>query len=171
MHGVCTTLITFVVGYVFLSHIVPLTVSVVLTKLVICEFRKNRSTFNESMNTRSENQGEKNITKAMIAVNVAFVLLKIPHNIMYTVIAYQKCLFEYNITVSLLPVYQVLFTLKNINFSVNIFIYAVYIPKFRAALSNLIKCKCRQQDSGRRNPPSGNQTKYIEYSYIHITVL
>ena len=171
MHGVCTTLITFVVGYVFLSHIVPLTVSVVLTKLVICEFRKNRSTFNESMNTRTENQGEKNITKAMIAVNVAFVLLKIPHNIMYTVIAYQKCLFEYNITVSLLPVYQVLFTLKNINFSVNIFIYAVYIPKFRAALSNLIKCKCRQQDSGRRNPPSGNQTKYIKYSYIHITVL
>ena len=167
MHGVCTTLITFVVGYVFLSHIVPLTVSVVLTVLVMREFRKNRSTFNESMNTQTERQGEKNITKAMIAVNVAFVLLTIPQNITYTVIAHQKCLFEYNITVSLLPVYQVLFTLKNINFSVNIFIYAVYIPKFRAALSNLIKYKCRQQDSGRRNSPSGNQTQNILSTQIY----
>ena len=48
LHGVCKAFLITVVFDVFLSH----TVSVVLTILVIYEFRKNRSTFNECMNTR-----------------------------------------------------------------------------------------------------------------------
>ena len=161
IYRICTMPIAEVVSYVFLSHIVPLTVSVVLTMLVICEFRKNRSTFNESMNTRTESQGEKNITKAMIAVNVAFVLLTIPHNIAYTVFMFQLCLSKYNFTNTLATVYRVLFTWRYINFSVNIFIYAAYIPKFRAALSNLVKCKCRHQNNGRRDTPASNQSQNI----------
>ena len=158
---VCTTLIRDVVVTEVLSHIVPLTVSVVLTILVIREFRKNRSTLNESMNTQTERQGEKNITKAMIAVNVAFVLLTIPHIITSTVHMYQYCLFGYNIMNSYKTVYRVLLTWRDINFSVNIFIYAAYVPKFRAALSSLIKSKCRDKNNGRRNPCAGNQTQNI----------
>ena len=161
IYRICTMQIAEVVSYVFLSHIVPLTVSVVLTMLVICEFRKNRSTLNESMNTQTESQGEKNITKAMIAVNVAFVLLTMPHNIAYTVFKSQYCLFKYSITYSFFTVYRVLLIWRNINFSVNIFIYAAYIPKFRAALSNLVKCKCRHQNNGRRNTPASNQSQNI----------
>ena len=161
MHGYCTTLITRVVVGVFFLHIVPLTVSVVLTILVMREFRKNRTTLNEPMNTRTESQGEKNITKAMIAVNVAFVLLTMPYNITFTVYMRQICLYGYNIFFSLITVYRVLFTWRNINFSVNIFIYAAYIPKFRAALSNLVKCKCRDQNNGRRNTPASNQSQNI----------
>ena len=169
---VCTTLIRAVVVSEFLSHIVPLTISVVLTILVIQEFRKNRSTFIESMNTRRERRGEKNITKAMIAVNVAFVLLTLPHIITSTVHMYQYCLFGHNIMNSYKTVYRVLLTWRNINFSVNIFIYAAYIPKFRAALSNLIKCKCRDQNSVRRNPCVGNQTQNIRRNLnINITQL
>ena len=161
MHGYCTTLIINAVSNVFISHIVPLTVSVVLTILVICEFRQNRSTLNESMNTRRERQGEKNITKAMIAVNVAFVLLTMPYNIINTVYMRLICLSEYNIFFTLITVYRVLLTWRNINFSVNIFIYAAYIPKFRAALSNLVKCKCRDQNNGRRDTPARNQSQNI----------
>ena len=161
MHGICTTIITDIVVDVFFSHIVPLTVSVVFTILVMREFRKNRSTLSESMNTQRESQGEKNITKAMIAVNVAFVLLTMPHNIAYTVFMSQYCLFKYSITYSFFAVYRVLLICRNINFSVNIFIYAAYIPKFRAALSNLVKCKCRHQNNSRRDTPVSNQSQNI----------
>ena len=161
--GICHPLVYIppVIVYVFLLHIVPLIVSVVLTILVICEFRNNRSMMGESMNTRTERQGEKNITKAMIAVNVAFVILTIPHIIASAIHMYQYCIFDYSIITTYSTVYRVLLTWRNINFSVNIFIYAAYIPKFRAALSNLIKCKCKQQNSERRNPPAGNGNQNI----------
>ena len=171
MHS-CTIKIKNAVVGVFFSHTVPLTVSVVFTILVMREFRKNRYTFIESMNTQRKRQGEKNITKAMIVVNVAFVLLTMPHNITYTVYMSQYCLFKYNITYSFYTVHQVLLTWRNINFSVNIFIYAAYIPKFRAALYNLIKCKCRQQDSGRSDLPPGSQRQSIRRNpNFHITSL
>ena len=159
MHGVCTTLITFV----FLSHIVPLTVSVVLTKLVICEFRKNRSTFNECMNTRTENQGEKNITKTMIAVNVAFVLLTLPHAVSHTLYIFDACVFEkeLNLFFKTVAAYHILNTWQNINFSINIFIYTANIPKFRVSLLNVFKCKCRHQNSGRRNPHALSQSQSL----------
>ena len=163
IHGICTMGIADVVVYVFISHIVPHTVSVVLTILVMCEFRKNRSTFNESMNTQTESQGEKNITKAMIAVNVAFVLLTLPHTISYSIFVYGACMFELHVAFFFksAAAYDILNTWRNINFSINIFIYTAYIPKFRVALVNVFKCKWRHQKNGRRDPPEDNQSQNI----------
>ena len=161
LHGVCKAFLITVVFDVFLSHIVPLTVSVVFTMLVMREFRKNRSTFNESMNTRRESQGEKNITKAMIAVNVAFILLTLPHTISYSIFVYDACMFELHVAFYFksAAAYDILNTWRNINFSINIFIYTAYIPKFRVALVNVFKCKWRHKNSGRRDPPAGNQNQ------------
>ena len=163
MHGVCTIFKITAVVYVFLSYIVPLTVSVVLTILVLREFRQNRSTLNKPVNTRTEIQGEKNITKAMIAVIVAFILLTLLHAVSYTLYKFNVCMFEANVNLFLntLAADNVLSIWRDVNFSINIFIYTVYIPKFRVALLNVFKCKWRHQKNGRRDPPEDNQRQNI----------
>ena len=76
--------ICFLVVYVLLSHITPILISAVLTILVIYEFTKTNRINIESVNTASR-QGEKNITKATTAVDVAFVVLTMPHAVSHTV--------------------------------------------------------------------------------------
>ena len=134
----------------FLLYILPTMISIVFTILVICEFRKNRSTQRESVNTGTLRKGKINITKAIIANNVAFIVLSHPHAILFFLSGH----------IRMLTVEKYLALLRDINFIINIFIYAAFIPKFRIALFNVFKCKCRNQNSGRRGQHGGKQIQY-----------
>ena len=147
-----TYLICLVIIYVICSHLVPVVASFILTVLVVCEFSRNTSGVGKSRNTEAPRQGERNITKAMIGVNVAFIVLTIPHIISLTlsevnspmsslsfrysfVQRYTNYLFQYVIA------YLMLFLIRDINYSINLLIYSAYIPRFRAALLGLFTCK------------------------------
>ena len=145
----------FFVMYVLLSHIIPILISVVLTILVNSEFKNNNNKYGTSKSMASAKlgpgQGESNITKAMTTVNVAFIILTVPHAISHIVYLVLDWIHDGNpdadqqINNSFVAI-LILTLMRDINYSINIIIYAAYIPKFRVTLLELFKCKCKCKD-------------------------
>ena len=131
------TFVTLLISVsVLLSNIVPILVSTVLTLLVIREFTKSA----ESVNAAGPRRGERNITKAMTAVNVAFFILTLPHGVstvyIMVKIIINKGQYQYYVDFC---IEFFLLLIRDINCSVNVFIYTAYIPMFRTTLFNLIR--------------------------------
>ena len=113
---------------VFISAIVPLIISMVLTVLVVREFSCINATLKDSVSTGARfRHGEKNVTRGMIAVNVAFIALTLPGVLFYVICWLTKFDHCYS-------AYSMISTAGDINFSVNIFLYILYLPKFRSTL-------------------------------------
>ena len=127
-----------------LSVALPLLITFVLTILVIREFRRMNRTLEDSVRTGADSrQGEKNVTRAMIAVNVAFIVLVLPAGILSGIC--EEFHFSYRSSAT-----TVLFTISEINFSINIFIYTLFLPKFRSTFFGYFKWKCCKK---RENEP------------------
>ena len=148
-----------VIVYVLMSHTVPIGVSVLLTILVIHELRNNTSDLGDSRNLGPPRNGEKNITKAMIAVIVAFILLTVPHAVAYTVDIVGIWI-HYNTNVG--EFHDVLIILRDINYFINLFIYAACIPKFRVSLKDMLKCRFE----GRRGQHHSYHINNTDFSNV-----
>ena len=137
MYKICLLIIN-----VILSVILPLIVTFVLTVLVTCEFRRINRTLEDSASSETASrQGERNMTIAMIGVNMAFIILILPSVILRVTIFFR---FELDTYVSYILIW--LNILCNINFSINLFIYILCLPKFRSTLLGLLTCKsCRRR--------------------------
>ena len=86
----------------------------------------------------------------MTAVNVAFVVLTMPHIVSHTVYIILNLLHDGNpddeqINNSFVDI-LILTLLRDINYSINIIIHTAYILKFRVTLLELFKCKCKCKD-------------------------
>ena len=123
-----------------MSVILPLIVSFVLTILVIREFRRMNRTLEDSGNSGTVSRhSEENLTRTMIAVNAAFIVLILPAMLMEILYSYSPmCTSSPSCDVALIW----LQIIGYINYSVNIFIYTSYLPKFRSKLFGFFKCKC-----------------------------
>ena len=127
-----------------LSVALPLLITFVLTVLVIHEFRRMNRTLEDSVRTRADSrQGERNVTRTMIAVNVAFIVLVLPAGILSSIC--EEFYFCYCSTAT-----PALFLISDINFSINIFIYTLFLPKFRSKFEGYFKWKCCKK---RENEP------------------
>ena len=128
-----------------LSVALPLLITFVTTILVIYEFGRMNRTLTASVRTGADSrQGEKNITRTMIAVNVAFIVLILPANLLFVICSQVNVKYCYLII-------SLLFLISDINFSINIFIYSLYLPKFRSTLLGFLKWKCCKK---RNNDPA-----------------
>ena len=137
--------------YGILSILLPLIISFVLTVLVIREFRRMNRTLEDSVRTGVDSrQAERNVTRTMIAVNVAFIVLILPA-LVISIIEFFIC--EYGSICQVTAVWIKLIT--DVNYYINIFIYALYLPKFRSTLLGIFKCKCctnRRNESIEMSP-------------------
>ena len=138
IHDICALIIGVIV-----SCFVPLVVSFVLTIIVVREFKRIETTLEDSLSSRpASKQGERNVTRAMIAVNVAFVMLILPYMVIY-VVRYMLGIENDHTWLSALFCLKVV---SDLNFSVNTFIYTLCLPKFRSTLLGLLTCKrCRKR--------------------------
>ena len=123
------------------TFFVPLIVTFVLTVLVICELNRNRGTLGVSSESIGARQGERNITKAMVVTLMAYILLVLPYYISTAVPLKLQLKFAL-----LEPLFTIFAFLYLLNFSINIFIYTLYLPKFRSTLFKFLKCKCCKRD-------------------------
>ena len=114
---------------------IPFIVTFVLTVLVICELNRNRETLGTTSESTETRQGERNITRAMLITLMAYIILVLPH---MTYLIFSR-LFKFELG---LPLGLTFFILFCLNFSINIFIYTFYLPKFRSTLFGIFKCKC-----------------------------
>ena len=123
-----------------MSVIIPLIVSFVLTILVIREFRRMNRTLENSGNSGPvSRKSEKNVTRAMIAVNGAFIVLILPAMLAEIIYSYSHmCTGRPSCEVAIIWSRLICY----MNYNVNIFIYTFYIPKFRSTLFGFFKCKC-----------------------------
>ena len=122
---------------IIIVYFVPLIVTFILTVLVICELNRNHGILRVSGRTEAR-QGEKNITRAMIATNMAYVLLVLPTSI-YTVGTLFNQMIILQLQLSILVLYYS-------NFTINIFIYTLYLPKFKSTLLGFFVSKCCKQN-------------------------
>ena len=123
VYSICVLIIN-----VAMSMVLPSIISFVLTILVLYEFRRMNRTLEDSVRTGADSrQGEKNVTRTMIAVNVTFIVLTLPAGLLYGI-----C-FQVNSS-DCCSIFKLLMLINDINFSINIFIYPLYLPKFRSTL-------------------------------------
>ena len=120
---------------VIMVYYIPLIVTFVLTVLVICELNRNHGTLGVSSERNGARQGERNITKAMVITIMAYILLVLPS----AIIAGLRLIFKFTLPQSLILTLHLLF---DINYSINIVIYTLYLQKFRSTLFGIFKCKC-----------------------------
>ena len=137
--------------FAMMSIVLPLITSFVLTVLVIREFRRRNRILEDSVSSGvSFRQGERNVTRAMIAVNLAFVIFTLPTLVM-NIIYFFTC--ERGSTCHFALIFLVITT--DINYFVNIFIYTFHLPKFKSTLFGLFKCKCSRKRENESIPMSG----------------
>ena len=144
-------------------RVLPLIISFVLTVLVIREFKKMNRTLEYSTRTGAYfRQGERNVTRTMIAVNVAFIVLTLPAGLLYGICVQVKSNDCYSIL-------KLLMLMNDINFSINIVLYILYLPKFRTTILGFFKCNCcrkqqmnQLQCSASEELQTGHNTSYLE---------
>ena len=119
-----------------MCNFLPLFVTCVLTILVSHEFRRTNRTLEDSVRTgNASRQVERNVTKAMLSTNIAFIVLVLPATLCLFITMITRC-HNCFIACGFLNVVQ------EINCSINILIYTLYLPKFRSTLFGFLKCKC-----------------------------
>ena len=131
MYNICGLIINTIMSVAF-----PLIVTVVLTVLVIRKFN-TMDVILENLRPASR-QNERNLTKAAIAISVAFIFLTLPSLVLRVISFFPK--FENDINCYLVLIWLVL--VSDVNFSINIFIYIICLEKFRSTLFGFFTCKC-----------------------------
>ena len=164
-----TTLITFYIGVVVVdsvsSNIVPVIITMVLTYRVIRSLRKKKEALGQGVQrpTTSDQpvktltkaqQAENNLTNAMIAVNIAFVVIVLPfiivHAIEFIYLLVDDLFGDFFFQIEI--AYHMFYLFEQINYVINPFLYALYGPAFRASLVKLFMCGCcRQMYNNKRN--------------------
>ena len=117
----------------------------VMTKKYKQSFEKLESpTKNKQGVRRPTTEAEKNLTKALLAVNVAFIVLVLPFIIVHTVYFLCYLLNETRSTVfiNIDIAWDILYLIETLNYSINLFIYTWYSPVFKQCLYKLLACRC-----------------------------
>ena len=124
-----------------ITVVIPVVISSVLTFFVIREFRRSHRTLRDSVDTGdTSRQGERNVTKAMVVTNIAFVVLAFPPGLHFFICGLNVEL--HRSMYSCINHAKITMLFSDINFSINIFIYTLFLPKFRSTLLKMFKCKC-----------------------------
>ena len=94
-------------------------------------------------------EAEKNLTKALVAVNLAFILLVLPFIIVHTIyFLYYLLNADRNDTYYYIQfAWFILYLLETLNYSINLFLYSWYSPMFRQSLFKLLACRCSRISS------------------------
>ena len=130
----------------------PLIITFILKVLVICELNRNHGI---SIRT-ALSQAQKNITNAMIAKNMAYVLLVLPISISAAVNLFTQT--------NILPLKHSILVLYYSNFTINIFIYTFFLPKLKSTLLGFFKYKCckRNRDEfARMSTPNSVEMRQV----------
>ena len=132
-----------VLNYIF-SSILPIVTTTVLTILVFRKVRNNNVAprTHAARNAGSHKRLEKQVTKALMASTVAFVLLCFPTYIVYVPYflgEWQKP-FSVPVASNLLTSVLILKVVESTNNSINFFLYCWYFPTFRQAVVRLFRC-------------------------------
>ena len=138
---------TVVIHFVF-SGLVPVTVTIALTILVIRTFKNKKvaclSRQGASTETYPHKKLEEQVTKAFVASNVAFVLLSFPLYIVYVPFFFGKYHKPFSVPVAnnLSTSVFILNVVESANYAINLFLYSWHSPMFRQSVVCLFTSRC-----------------------------
>ena len=137
--------------------VLPLIITCVLTILTLCKFRRMTETKEASVDrgspsiqvvrTKTRAMTAVNvITRAMIATNVAFIILTLPSIVIR--VDWHFSMSENEKFNLFFPIIW-LIIISDLNASINLFIYTSCLPKFRFTLLRIVTCKwCKKKIDG-----------------------
>ena len=133
---------TVVINYT-LGSFVPVTVTLCLTLLVYRVLRRHRKVLRNTTKNITTQQSENQVTKALVASNVSFILLSVPYCSLYIPFFINGWLvsFPERVSYNMVTAFFILNVIECSNYVINIFLYTWYSPMFRQSLSGLFKCK------------------------------
>ena len=143
---------TVVIGF-SVGSVAPIIITLCLTILVCRALRRKQESLGAVTSTTT---AQKQVTKALVASNVTFILLSVPYFSLYIPyfmdgwLVYFPERVSYNVVTAVL----ILNVIECANYVINIFLYTWYSPKFRQSLFGLLKCKCHSDQA-----PSSNTGK------------
>jgi hypothetical protein len=148
-------LIVIIVG----DLILPSVIVAIFTGLIIATLMKTHQQLTMSSDSQVSNQSNRKDnqpTIALLAVAIAFIVLRTPYIIAYTIYANSSKLFSgrddwrtWRLQVSK----DVTFTIAIINYAINFFLYVITGKQFREEFKKFILCK----RSDTRRSSSGNE--------------
>ena len=140
--------ISTIVIYFILSTIVPLVVTTILTIFVFRAFRKNADSLGNA-STDCQKKLERQVTKALQASNIAFLMLNFPYSTVYVpyVLGGKYLTFPVLVSYNLYTAVIITNMIESLNFIINLFLYNWYSPIFRQALIFVLTCGCKKNRS------------------------
>ena len=131
-----------VLNYIF-SSVLPVVTTTVLTILVFRKVRNNNVAprTHVARNAGSHKRLEEQVTKALMASNVAFVLLCFPSYIVYVPYFLGELRpFSVPVASNLHTSVLILTVVEITNNGINLFLYCWYFPTFRQSVVHLFRC-------------------------------
>ena len=155
MSGIMIFYIGFRVVDSICSNSIPVLVTMILTVKVIRSLKRKRAVLGKAAQTSNTSdqkfkiatkahQAENNLTNALLAVNIAFIIFVLPYIIVHAASFIYLFTngtigaFHYNLDIA----YYLLYLFEHFNYAINLFLYAWFSPAFRAALIKLFTCGC-----------------------------
>ena len=138
--------ISTVVIYFVFSGFVPVTVTIALTIHVFQTFKNNNVAClsRQGASTDPRKKLEEQVTKALVASNVVFVLLSFPLYIVYVPYFFSTYHKPFSVPVAnnLSTSVFILNVVESANYAVNLFLYSWYSPMFRQSVVCLFTNRC-----------------------------
>ena len=135
--------ISKIVIYIIVSTIVPLVVTAVLTIFVFRAFRNNTESLGiGNASNDCHKRLERQVTKALQASNIAFVLLNFPYSTVYIpyVLGGRYLAFPVLVSYNLYTTVIITNMIESLNFIINLTLYSWHSPIFRQALICVLTC-------------------------------
>ena len=148
---------TVVIGF-SIGSVAPIIITLCLTILVCRALRRNQESLGAVTSTKT---AQKQVTKALVASNVTFILLSVPFFSLYIPYFMQGWLvyFPERVSYNVVTAALILNVIECANYVINIFLYIWYSPKFRKSLFGLLKCKCHSDQAPSSN--TGQENTHI----------
>ena len=152
-----SALIIFYIGFgvvdSLFSNVIPVLIAMILTFKVIRTLKANKAALGEAVQrptasiqpvTKAQ-QAENNLTNALVAVNVAFIVFVLPYIITHLTNAINFLTHGLILSAALYNLdtaYHIMYLFEHINYAINLFLYAWFSPAMREALVKLITFGC-----------------------------
>ena len=154
-----------IVVFMVFSNLVPLTLIIVFTFLVISALRHHRQTLGAANQSVKRKQSEKQLTQALVAVNISFILLSLPYVIIY-IVYFGETTFSVEAILYLEIIVRLLALTDSMVHVINFFLYLWYSKIFRSSLVGIFSCKIKSRETATTDETGRTENSVTESTQL-----
>ena len=145
-----------------MSGIAPILVTFFLSTRVIYALKRYKEDLSDAVTTKgamSRKAGERQVTWALISVNIAFVVLNLPYMLAYIVYFLNTWVdYPLGVYINNLIARMALKMFDTMNYVLNFYLYCFFSQTFRQAFVNLVACRQAVDSASKYTGSTSGQT-------------